>query len=76
MPDLDTELWARARALPAQERARLAEALLDSLDPREGDVEAAWDEELRKRIDDVERGGVELVPAEQAFAEVRRAVAR
>jgi len=76
MPDLVAELSARARALPPEERARLAEELLASLDPREAEVESAWDDELRRRIDEIERAAVPLVPAAQAFAQVRRALRR
>lgn len=71
MPDLVAELTTKAQALPPHERARLAEELLASLDPHEVEVEAAWDEELRRRVDDVERGAVELIPASQAFAQAR-----
>ena len=76
MPDLVAELSAQARALSPEQRARLAEELLASLDPHESEVEAAWDEELRRRIDEVERGAVQLLPADQAFAQVRRALER
>lgn len=76
MPDVVAELSAQAKALPPEERARLAEELLASLDPREAEVEAAWDEELRRRIEEVERGSVQLVPADQVFAQVRRALGR
>lgn len=76
MPDLVTELSAKARALPPEDRARLAEELLASLDPHEAEVEAVWDEELRRRIDEVEQGSVQLIPADQAFAQVRRALGR
>jgi len=76
MPDLVAELSARASALSPQERARLAEELLASLDPHDTEVEAAWDEELRRRIDEVERDAVQLMPADQAFAQVRRALGR
>lgn len=74
MRDLVAALSARARALPPEERARLAEELLASLDPHDAEVEAAWDEELRRRIDEVEHGTVQLIPADQAFAQVRRAL--
>ena len=74
MPDLVAALSAQAQALSPEERARLAEELLASLDPHESDVEAAWDAELRRRIDEVERGAVELVPAERALAQARRAL--
>jgi putative addiction module component (TIGR02574 family) len=76
MTDLVLELSARAKALPPQERARLAEELLASLDPHDTKVEVAWDEELRRRIDEVERGAVQLIPAAQAFSQVRRVLGR
>lgn len=74
MPDLLTVLSFQAKALPPQDRARLAEELLATLDPHEPDVDAAWDEELHRRIDEVEQGAVQLVAADQAFAAVRRAI--
>lgn len=76
MPDLVTELSIQAKALSREERARLAEELLASLDPNDSEIEAAWDEELRRRIDEVERGDVQLVPADRAFAQVKRALGK
>lgn len=73
MPDLVTELSIRARELAPEDRARLAEELLASL---EGDLgheeDAAADEELHHRIAEVESGTVKLVPADEVFARVRR----
>lgn len=75
MSDLVTELSRRAHELVPEERARLAEELLASLEgDLEPEVDAAWDEELRKRIADVESGAVKLVPADEVFARVRRAL--
>ena len=34
-------------------------------------IEAAWDDEIRKRLDEVEHGVAKLIPAEQVFAEIR-----
>jgi putative addiction module component (TIGR02574 family) len=76
MTDLVAELAARASALSPEDRARLAEELLSSLDPRDAEVEMAWDVELRRRIEEVERGAAPLIAAEEAFIEVRRAIAR
>ena len=76
MTDLVTELAERAKALPPEERARLAEELLATLDPGDEGVEAAWDAEIRRRIDEVESGTVQLVPADAAFAQVRQALRR
>lgn len=75
MADLVTELIQRVRELAPEDRARLAEELLASLEGRlEPEVEAAWDEELRKRIAEVESGTVKLVPADEVFARARRAL--
>ena len=74
MYDPIAELSAQAKALPPEDRARLAEELLASLDSHDSDVGVAWDVELRRRVEEVERGTVELVPADQVFATVRRAL--
>ena len=70
------ELSQRAKALPPEDRARLAEELLASLAPHDADVEAAWDVELRRRVDEIDRGEARWVPAEETFAGVRRALRR
>ena len=73
MSSLLTELSEPARQLPPQERAQLAERLLESL--QEGsspEVEAAWDTEILKRIAEYERGEAMLMPAADVFAEARR----
>jgi len=73
MSNLLTELAHRARQLPPQERAQLAEGLLESLQEWSSpDVEAAWDDEILKRIGEYERGEAMLSPAADVFAEARR----
>lgn len=77
MPTLVEELSARAKALPAENRARLAEELLESLQG-EADVEAeaAWEREIERRVAEIESGAVHLVPAEEVHAEARRLIRR
>jgi putative addiction module component (TIGR02574 family) len=73
MSSLLTELSERARQLPPQERAQLAEGLLESLQKWSSpEVEAAWDTEILKRIGEYERGDATLSPAADVFAEARR----
>ena len=73
MSSLLTELSERARQLPPQERAQLAEGLLESLQEWSSpEVEAAWDTEILKRIDEYARGEAALSPAADVFAEARR----
>lgn len=73
MSELLDELVARARELPAEERAQLAQELLQSVE-RETDpeVEVAWDAEIARRLDTYERGEAKLIPAEDVFEEARR----
>ena len=72
MPDLVSELSQRARALAPEDRARLAEELLASLEgDLDSDVEAAWDVEIQRRVAEIDSGAVKLVPADEVFARVR-----
>lgn len=62
-----------ALALPPEARAALAGSLLESLDPEpvEEGVEAAWSEEIKRRIEEIDTGKVEMIP----YEEVRRRLA-
>jgi putative addiction module component (TIGR02574 family) len=67
------ELEAQAKALSPEERARLAETLLESLQETPiSEIEAAWDQEIESRVAAYERGEVKTVSAEDVFAEARR----
>jgi hypothetical protein len=50
----------------------LAHFLIQSLDPgADPDAEAAWDEELARRKEEIEHGRVVGEPAEKVFADLR-----
>lgn len=70
MPSVSEELEAAAMSLPRAERARLAERLLASLDD-EADVEEAWREEVRRRLEAYRKGEMEAVPASKVLEEAR-----
>ncbi|MGI8782605.1 MAG: addiction module protein [Acidobacteriota bacterium] len=56
-----------------QESAELALSLIESLDgPSDPDVEQAWRKEIERRVGQVGRGEVQLIPGEEVFARVRR----
>ncbi|HOB96130.1 MAG TPA: addiction module protein [Aquabacterium sp.] len=77
MTTLVEELSAQARALPEEDRARLAEELLASLDqPPEADADPAWAHEIHLRISQIEAGTADLIPAEDVHAEARRLIRR
>jgi putative addiction module component (TIGR02574 family) len=71
MSDVD-ELEAAAMRLPQAERARLAERLISSLE-EDGEIERAWADEVRRRVDAIRAGKAELIPAEDVLAELKRA---
>ena len=73
MPDTLKELEAQARSLSPEERARLAESLLESLrDAPVADIEKAWDAEIAERVAAYDRGELPTFTAESVFAEARR----
>ena len=54
---------ADALRLREEERAELAAEVLASLDgPSDPDAEAAWDTEIRRRIDAIDAGAMEFEP--------------
>lgn len=69
MPMTREQIEAEARRLPREERARLAEALISSLD-EEVEVEREWAAEIRRRVQELRSGAVETISAEEVFAEL------
>ena len=67
-----SELLEKALALSTQERGLLIDRLVASLDeePAEEGVEAAWDEEIKRRVDDIRSGRVKTIPGEQVLKEL------
>ena len=65
-----SDLLKRALALPSAERAALANTLLDSLESSNLSVEEAWDEEVARRIKDLQAGRAVTVPWEQLHREL------
>ena len=60
-----SELLKRALALPEDERAALANTLLDSLDTNPESVEKAWEEEIARRIEALKSRKAITVPWEE-----------
>ena len=64
-----------ALQLPTQDRAALAQVLLQSLDDQAAEdpaeVRRAWEAEVERRVEDILSGRVEEIPAEEALARLR-----
>ena len=57
----------KALSLPVSERADLAGSLIESLDETQDEsVAAAWDEEVARRMADIDSGAVKPVSIEEA----------
>ena len=67
------ELKEKSSQLSETERAELALSLIESLDgPADPGVEEAWRVEIERRMGQIERGEVELIPGDEVFARLRR----
>jgi putative addiction module component (TIGR02574 family) len=73
MPDPVTDLVQRGRALTPEDRERLVDQLLESLnEPAASDLNAAWELEVQERLAAYDRGDVQTVSAADVFAKARR----
>jgi putative addiction module component (TIGR02574 family) len=61
------EILNTALLLPDKDRANLAASLMESLDrPFNSDAQSAWADEIRRRLEDFDRGVVHAVPWDEA----------
>jgi putative addiction module component (TIGR02574 family) len=73
------DLKARALQLAPPDRDELIRILIASIDgepdgtPEE--IARAWDEEIERRIADLEAGRTKSIPADEVFAEIRAMIA-
>ena len=76
MPDSAADLALRGKRLPREERERLVDELLESLnEPAAAELDAAWSAEIERRLAAYDRGEVQALSAEEVFAKAR-AIAR
>jgi hypothetical protein len=68
------QIEPQVRGLSDNDRARLAESMLESLHELLADVESAWVEEIERRVEAFDRGELPSYPAEDVFDERSRLV--
>ena len=72
MTETAEKLKLKLSQVSGQERAKIAHFLIQSLDRDvDNDVEAAWDRELTKRLEDIHRGTAIGEPSNQVFSDLR-----
>ncbi|MGD0522352.1 MAG: addiction module protein [Terracidiphilus sp.] len=73
MPYSYEEVRQIASELPQDQRILLANSLWESIGLDKDDaaaIEAAWDHEIKRRLDEIDSGAVEMIPGEQVRAEI------
>ena len=65
-----SDLLRQALALPVDERAALANTLLNTLEPMNLSVQEAWDAEVARRIEDLKSGKAVTGPWEGLHREL------
>ena len=77
MRDQVTELAERGKELTPEDRSRLVDMLLVSLhEAPVAEVEAAWDEEVERRLAAYDQGEVQALDGEEVLAKARRLAQR
>ncbi len=66
------EIVAQAMLLPGEDRAQLAEHLVESLEDET--IEKLWVAEAKKRRDEIRCGQIEPIQGEAALVQVRKLV--
>lgn len=71
MPHTYEEVRQIASELPEAQRILLANSLWESVGSDSGnaaEIEAEWDGEIKRRLDEIDSGAVQMVPLEDVFA--------
>jgi putative addiction module component (TIGR02574 family) len=78
MEDLNMSVVAKkvfdeALSLPAEARVSLVEKLLISLNlPTQPEIDRLWAEEAERRIAQIDKGEIKLVPGKKVFSHIRK----
>ena len=73
MTTVAKKVFDEALSLSAETRVRLIEKLLISLNlPRQPEIDHLWAEEAERRISQIDKGEVRLVPGKKVFANIRK----
>jgi putative addiction module component (TIGR02574 family) len=66
------EIIRDAESLPVEERAKLVDSLLRSLNPTDAAVDRKWVAVAKRRLAELQSGKVKAVPADVVIREVQK----
>jgi putative addiction module component (TIGR02574 family) len=66
------QILQSALQLPPDDRVHIVESLIISIhEEPDVDIDALWSEEIKRRLDEIDRGEVTMIPAEEVMREMR-----
>ena len=65
------QILEETRQWPAEKISELLGRITNDLHSTDPAIEAAWKAEIQRRIEEIETGNVQLIPAEEVFARAR-----
>jgi len=71
MSELSEDIVQQVLELPPEERIKVLERLLSSLEPRLSRIDQLWVVEAEDRLDAYERGEIKAIPAEDVFNSIK-----
>jgi putative addiction module component (TIGR02574 family) len=66
------DLILEIQSLPVEERTRIAECILRSLNPTVSEVDQRWADLAAKRLQEIQAGAVKPVAGDEVFGEIWR----
>jgi len=70
------EIIRDAESLPLEERARVVDSLLRSLNPPEAEIDRKWAAVAKRRLAQLRSGQFQPVPGDAVFAKIRKRFAK
>jgi putative addiction module component (TIGR02574 family) len=73
---ITTDLMDTVDSLPIEMKLELVDKILESLSPRQKEIDELWAIEAERRVEEVRSGKVKTIPGEQVFDEIRKRYGR
>ena len=64
------DLLREIESLPVEERARVPDSVLKTLNPPESEIDKKWAEVAKHRLDEIKAGSVKTVSGQDVFDEI------
>ena len=70
------QIIAETRQWPPEKVGELVERLSQDLHTSDPEIEAAWENEVARRVEEIQSGKVQGIPLEESLARIRKIVGR